>query len=358
MTEPSPVLDGRARRVRRIVMTATVAAALPVAASLVAMGPASAAMSRPQVPGVPHTVPTNCVPDVGACGYPDAETSGVPGTVVLQEVPEQVSSGPGWTYKSAGYVQVSGNGADLEGLLIPYNVVITGSNVTLKDDEITQGVVSGANIKGHIPATPAPDPSLNDAVTLRHTSGVTIEDTTISGLIPDSTNLAGGIIDVYGDSTEVTIRSDNIADTSLAVRVNAGMVEGNYVHSEMTGDEGGKIGGIESNSGSEILTIEDNTVLVGSSNGYAIGLYSDYGTQGNKTIDGNLLAGGNYALYGGFNSGGPDTTNIVVNDNRFSRYFYSNGGLYGPVAHWDAAGSGNTWTGNFWDDTLAAIPEP
>jgi hypothetical protein len=81
-----------------------------------------AAFASTGSPQVPHAsaVPANCVPDVGVCGYPDAETSGVPGTVVLQEVPEQVSSGPGWYYDSRGFVQVNGNGADLSGLLIPY----------------------------------------------------------------------------------------------------------------------------------------------------------------------------------------------------------------------------------------------
>ena len=302
--------------------------------------------------------PTNCVPDVGVCGYPDAETSGVPGTVVLQEVPEQVSSGPGWYYDSRGFVQVNGNGADLSDLLIPYDVNITASDVTLSDDEITHGVITGAHLRRHINTTPAPDPALDDAITLRHTSDVTIEDTTISGLEADSTMLAGGIVDLYGDSTGLQIESDNIADTLTGIQANEGTVTGNYIHSEMPGVTNGKIAGIESNGGSASMTIEDNTVLVGTSTGYAIGLFSVYGTQANKVIEGNILAGGNYVLYGGFTSGGPDTSSIQVTGNRFSRYFFPNGGVYGPVAHWDAAGSGNVWSGNFWDDTLATIPEP
>jgi hypothetical protein len=332
---------------------AAAAAALPMMASMAAF----ASTGGPQVPRT-AAVPTNCVPDVGVCGYPDAETSGVPGTVVLQEVPEQVSSGPGWYYDSRGFVQVNGNGADLSDLLIPYDVNITASNVTLSDDEITHGVITGANLRRHVPSTPAPDPALDDAITLRHTSDVTIEDTTISGLEADSTMLAGGIVDVYGDSTGLQVESDNIADTLTGVRADAGTITGNYIHSEMPGVTDGKIAGVESNGGSGSLTIEDNTVLVGTSTGYAIGLFSDHGTPANKVIEGNILAGGNYSLYGGFTSGGPDTTNIQVTDNRFSRYFFANGGVFGPVAHWDAAGSGNVWSGNFWDNTLATIPEP
>jgi hypothetical protein len=338
---------------RRAAAVAVVAAALPMVASAAA----SAATSVGRIAGDVATTPTNCVPDIGVCGYPDAETSGVPGTVVLQEVPNQVSSGPGWTFNPKGYVEVTGNGADLTDLLIPYDVVITASNVTLQDDLITQGVITGASLKGAIKAAPAIDPAPGASILLRHTSDVTIEDTTIDGLVPGSSTEAAGIVDLYGDSTGLQIEADNIADTSTAVEVNAGTVSGNYIHSEMPGADDSKIIGIESNGGSASMTIDDNTVLVGTSVRYAIGLFSTYGTQSNKTIENNILAGGNYELYGGYN-GGPDTTNIVVTNNRFSRYFFANGGLYGPVAHWDAAGSGNVWSGNFWDDTLAPIPEP
>ncbi len=338
---------------RQAAVVVAAAAALPMIGSMAA----SAATANGGV-FHPAVAPTNCVPDVGACGYPDAETSGVPGTDVLQEVPNQVSSGPGWHFDSRGFVQVTGNGANLSNLLIPYSVNITASNVTLNDDLITHGVITGANLRGHTEADPAPDPSLDYAITLRHTSDVTIENTTIDGLEVGSTTLGGGIEDVNGDSTGLQISSDNIADTSAAIQADAGTITGNYLHSEMTGADGTKVMGIESNGGSGSLTIEDNTVLVGTSTSYAIGLFSDHGTQANKTVEGNILAGGNYVIYGGFSNGGPDTSNMQVTNNRISRYFYPNGGAFGPGAHWDVAGPGNVWSGNFWDDTLAPIPAP
>jgi hypothetical protein len=332
---------GRARK-------AAIAVALPVTLSLAVASPSIAQAS----------VPTNCVPNIGACGYPDAETSGVPGTVVLQEVPDQVSSGPGWHFDSRGFVQVTGSGANLTGLLIPYNVNIAASNVTLQDDLITHGIITAASLKGGTPAVPSPDPSIGNAITLRHTSNVTIEDTTISGLEIKSTTLAGGIIDLFGDSTGLKISDDNIADTSVAVNANGGMISGNYIHSEMPGASGNHIAGIKSNDGSSGMTIEDNTILVGTSTSYAIGLFPTSGAQANRLIDNNILAGGNYVLYGGFNSGGLHTSNIRVTNNRFSRFFQPNGGVFGPVAHWDPAGADNVWSGNFWDNTLATIPEP
>ncbi len=64
---------------RRAAIAAAAAAALPVAAGLASFSPASAATGSPQAVMSPVATPTNCVPDVGVCGYPDAETSGVPG---------------------------------------------------------------------------------------------------------------------------------------------------------------------------------------------------------------------------------------------------------------------------------------
>lgn len=365
MREPSPnqahsgrrrwTAAGRRRARRLAAMTAV--AALPIVASAAAIAPAWAGAYSGRVVHS-TTVLTNCVPDVGVCGYPDAETSGVPGTTVLQEVPNQVSSGPGWFFDPRGFVKVFGNGADLSDLLIPYNVTIAASNVTLQDDLITHGVITGASLHGTTAAIPPPDPALDVAITLRHTSNVTIEDTTISGLEPGTSTLAAGIKDVYSDSTGLQILSDNIANTSTAIQVSMGTITGSYIHSEIPGASGGKIAGIESDGGSGSMTIQDNTILVGTSTEYAIGLFTTYGAQANKVITCNIMAGGNYVLYGGFNSGGPDSSNIQVTDNRFSRFFYPNGGVHGPAVHWDPLGPGNVWSGNFWDDTLATIPAP
>jgi hypothetical protein len=54
-------------------------------------------------------------------------------------------------------------------------------------------------------------------------------------------------------------------------------------------------------------------------------------------------------------SGSP-TTNIVITGNRFGQNYYAKSGQYGPVAYFDPAGKGNTWTGNIWDTTGHAVP--
>src|SRR5580658_7328214 len=127
-------------------------------------GPASNGSSATQAPGdcimVPHT-----------CGFPDATNTGVPSGMVLRSVPSQVSSGPGWSYNAADKdVVVTVDGTVLSGLSIPCNLVIDASNVTVQDVE----VVTGGNF----------------GISLTHTTGVTIEDSTISGQ-----NLTSGRVD-------------------------------------------------------------------------------------------------------------------------------------------------------------------
>jgi hypothetical protein len=99
------------------------------------------------------------------------------------------------------------------------------------------------------------------------------------------------------------------------------------------------------------MTVRHNTVFNNFDQTDAISLFEDFGTEANRLIENNLIAGGDYALYAGANTGGPTPYNIVVTNNRFARIFYSASGYYGPVAAYDPSGPGNVWSGNVWDDT-------
>ena len=96
------------------------------------------------------------------------------------------------------------------------------------------------------------------------------------------------------------------------------------------------------------MRIHHNTIFVPYEATDSIMLANDDGPQMNRTITDNLLAGGGYTFYG---SGGPsgDAKNIVFTGNRFSTIYFRRSGYWGPVAHWQRA-TGNTWTGNVWDD--------
>ena len=96
------------------------------------------------------------------------------------------------------------------------------------------------------------------------------------------------------------------------------------------------------------MTIDRNTILLPYDATDAIMLANDDGPQTNRTITGNLLAGGGYTFYG---SGGPEgeATHIVFSGNRFSTMYFARSGYWGPVAHWQDD-AGNVWSDNVWND--------
>jgi len=282
---------------------------------------------------------TNCAATPSRCGYPGATNTGVPSGTTLKSVPSQVSKGPGWQYSAAGNdVIVTKTGTVLSGLYIPHEVVIEAPNVTVKNVQV---VTNG-----------------NFGIALAHTKGVTIENSTISGQNSTSGRVNSAIDDVYGDSTGMVIKNNNISNFRTAVQISTGLAEGNYIHDPgyLAGDH---TNGFYVNGGTEPLTIENNTIFVSQPQTDAINL--DAGSSGvpvaNKTVENNFLAGGGYAVYGGTALGNP-TSHIVIEGNRFGQQYYPLGGLYGPVAYFAPTGTGNLWSGNFWDTTAKAIPSP
>jgi phage baseplate assembly protein gpV len=302
-------------------------------ASASASPSASATASAPPPSVTDHS---NCSSEPHACGFPDGTNTGVPAGMNLLTVPGQVSKGTGWHYDSRGWVEVTGNGAVLKGLSIPYNVDVSASNVTIEDTRIE---VTGDSF----------------GVSLRHTQNVTIADSEIYS--PDATGsgrLMVGIKDIYGDATGTVVNGDNIYHTSTGVQMSTGTIENSYIH-DLGFTSGDHLNGITSNAGGNNFVIEHNTVFNNYQQTDAIGLFEDFGSQYNCLIENNLLAGGGYTLYGGANPGGAATSNIRVIDNRFAKLYHSNSGYYGPVTAFSGGGSGNEWTGNVWDNDNQAL---
>jgi len=314
-------------KVRMLVLTLAIALTAVIASVLVFRPDRAPAPAPGSVP-IAHEYATAA----HASGFPDTATTGVPAGMALKRVPGQVSSGPGWYYDSRGWVEVDGNGADLTGLYIPMNLDVTASDVTIDDVRVVTGGRSSFGIS------------------LRHTSGVTIENSDVSGVNTGTGRVADAIDDIYGDSTGLVVKDDNIADWRTAVQVSAGLVTGNYIHSPgyIAGDH---VNGIYDTGSTQPLTISGNTIFNSMSQTDDITLEPSRPGRAvaNKTITGNLLAGGGYAIYGGSSSGrNNSTSHIVIKDNRFSRLYYPQGGKYGPVAYFDAQGRGNVWTDNVW----------
>jgi hypothetical protein len=282
---------------------------------------------------------TNCAAKPSSCQYPDATNTGVPAGAILKSVPSQLTSGPGWSYSATGKnVVVTGKGAVLSNLYITGNLTINASSVTVKNVHVATDAVFG--------------------VSFTHTTGVTIENSTISGLNATTGRVDSAIDDVYGDSTGMVIKDNNIFDFRTAIHISTGLVEGNYIHDPgyISGDH---TNGFYVNGGTEPLTISGNTIFNSRSQTDAINL--DAGSAGvpvaNKTVQNNFLAGGSYTLYGGDALGNP-TSNIVIKGNRFAQLYYPTSGQFGAGAYFNAKGSGNVWSGNTWDKTGQTIPSP
>jgi hypothetical protein len=228
-------------------------------------------------------------------------------------------------------VEISGAGTVFAGFAVDGTVDVTASNVTIKDDAIT---VTGDSF----------------GVAIRHASGTTIEDCDISSPSAGAGRLMVGIKDIYGDASGTKVIGNNIWHTSTGVQMGGGLIQDNYIHDlGLTG--GDHLNGTTSNGSTTPLAIIHNTVFNPHGQTDAISLFEDFGTEANRQITDNLIAGGGYTIYGGQNPGGPQAHNIRITGNRFATTYFQNGGFWGPVAAFDPSGPGNVWSGNVWDAT-------
>jgi hypothetical protein len=282
---------------------------------------------------------TNTVAHPSSYGYPDATNAGVPSGTTLKSVPAQVSSGPGWSYNaSSGNVVVTGNGAVLSNLNISSNLDVQASNVTIQNVKVS---ASG-----------------NFGISLRHASGVKIENSSVDGQNATTGRLNYAVDDIFGDSAGATIQGNEISNFRTGLQITTGTVSGNYIHDPgyVSGDH---TNGVYTNGGTQPLTIKDNTIL--NSMGQTDAINLDAGNSGvataNKTVENNLLSGGSYTIYAGNTLGNP-TSNIVIQGNRFAQNYYPTSGQYGPGVYFDHTAAGNSWSGNVWDGTGLTIPAP
>jgi len=329
----SPASGARApasRRNRRLGVAALGVAALAAMSVLAAVGAFNGNAG----------VLINCAAAPASCSYPGATNTGVPAGATLKQVPGQVSSGPGWHYNAtANNVTVTVNGTVLSGLYIPFNLTIAASNVTVSNVQVVTGGAFG--------------------ISLTHTTGVTIENSTVSGQNATTGRVNVAIADVYGDSTGMVIKNDNISLFRTAMQISTGLVDANYIHDPgyIAGDH---TNGIVTNGGTQSMTIEGNTIFnsLGQTDAISLDASAAGATVANKTIENNFLAGGGYSIYGGDGPSSNPTSNIVIKNNRFGQLYFAKGGQFGAVAYYDRTGAGNTWTGNIWDTTAQAIAAP
>ena len=197
---------------------------------------------------------------------------------------------------------VTARGTVLSGLSIPCNLDIDASDVTVQDVRVVTGEYFG--------------------ISLRHTTGVTIEDSTISGQNLTSGRVNSAIDDIYGDSTGIVIKNNNISRFRTGVQVSTGLIAGNYIHGPGYID-GDHTNGIYVAGTTEPLTIYGNTIFndLGQTDDINLDASSSGQDVANKIVVNNLLAGGGYSIYGG-GSRDDRISNIVIEDNEFGRLYY------------------------------------
>jgi hypothetical protein len=104
--------------------------------------------------------------------------------------------------------------------------------------------------------------------------------------------------------------------------------------------------------GSDNVVIRHNTVVVTGGATSAIMLSTgSASSMKNIVIDANLLGGGAYTVYGGYQKGVDvlsRVSGVVISNNRITTSVYARGGAYGPFSSVDAPAV--TFTGNTWYD--------
>lgn len=300
----------------------------PTPTATVAPKPTPTATVAPQ-PSAPPTGgigngQKNCINTPSSCGYPDETNTGVPQGTTLTRVPEDATSGPGWTWRSdIRAIQTTSDGAKLQNLRIGDGMIIVQNrSVTLRNTYIAS--------KAYYPVDCDYAGPTRDA---HSCLGLTVENVEISGTPDCQQGLS------FNDYTARRVYVHGCLD---GFKADSGvLIEDSYV-TALAVIPGSHNDGVQSTAAGDV-TVRRSTFKLGNQTGvnsvFQMGTKSDGGKD--VTIEGNLIDGGAWML----NS--TPISDILVKDNRFTRR-----AVYGI-----GYVSGGTWVGNFWDDTLGLIPE-
>lgn len=247
--------------------------------------------------------------------WPSASTTGVPSGTVLT---------------SSGALNVTTAGTVLQGLNINGNVRINAANVTIKNSKITGKVeVYGGNVA--LQRVEIVGPGVSGA----HDSAVNWADYSCDGC-----NVHGWGKAFYMEDN-VTIKNSWVHDLTVS-----GDPATTGSHNEAIFTQGG------SN-----FIITGNRLDSGTAPNFsaAIALYGQQRAVNNALVQGNLLNGGGFCLYAGYDAGIPPINARFI-DNTFGNSAYANCGKFGPATAY-YAGNGNQWTGNVMaNGTAVAAP--
>jgi hypothetical protein len=276
----------------------------------VTVSPSSAAPTSSVTPSpTPSATPTP-TPTVVPAGFPNASNTGVPAGTVLAKRGSLTVTQPNTVIDSM----------EIDGCL---TIAKTASNVTVKNS-----LIRSKDCVWNIDDTAG-------------APGLKVIDTEIDGL-GGTTGDAG--IHGYG----YTLTRVNIHGTGDGLKVGTGdVIQDSYIH-DLAITSSSHNDGIQC-LGTTSLTISHNTIVVKDGATSAIILSTGSAdAMRNVTISNNLLAGGAYTVYGGYQQGTDvlsRVSNIQILTNQFSTQIFAKSGAFGPLTSTSSpvVVSGNTW---------------
>jgi hypothetical protein len=261
-------------------------------------------------------VPLDCAAKPSACCYPDDTNTGVP---------------PGTSLKASGSFEVQTDGAVVSALDVTGTIDVYANNVIIENTRVTTAS-SGSY-----------------AVAIRPgMTGTVIRDTTIRGQDNDTNSVEYAIFNISGNP--VSVERVNLYNCSECIIGGDVTVVDSYIH-DTADPSGAHVEDIYGQANTVLrhdtmFNAVDQTAVVYLDPGQGVGY------DCHCTVTDSLLAGGGYTIYGG-SSSTQDSSDVVITNNRFARTYHQNSGYYGLDAYFNANGQGDSWSGNYWDDTAA-----
>ena len=272
--------------------------------------PAPTATTTPTPKPTATTAPTAPAP---AAGFPSASNTGVPAGVTLTP------------YTGPERITQPGTVIDSKLITTPLVIAAGANDVTIRNSLIrANGYWLVLNDEG--------------------ATNLQITDTELDGAgNPNGDAAVGG--------RNYTLTRVNIHSTVDGLKLGDNVtVQDSYIH-DLVMTDGSHNDGMQS-LGSNNLKILHNTVIVADGSTSAIILSTGSAdSMRNIRIENNLLGGGAYTVYGGYQAGTDDlsrVSDVVISNNRITTKVFPNGGAFGPFSSIDKPAV--TTTGNVWHD--------
>jgi len=283
----------------------------------------TAANSALRVSYIILTPKTTTPPPAGVHGKDiNASNTGVPARTTL-------------TARGAFTITQSGEYSNLD---INGGVVIQANNVTIRNSRIRYSQTGYAINTGEGSYSGI----LLENVEIDGSGGANLPDPGARGIC--CSGFTARRVHIHGFRSGVIMRSD-------------ATVEYSYIHDTWQGGTNVHKSGIGINGYSNFIIRGNNIDVAGPRVSAALAMYGDFAVVNNALVENNLFnTSGGYCSYGG-SVQNPDpkpfpvATNVRFFNNAYGKKYWPKCGQYGTNAAFDANGTGNQWSGNYWLDT-------